>query len=140
MNKAASLFDTLNDWNWEQREDGKAGVVYDFFGKSKNILLVSDAFADVKILYSKIDFPSNIISKAKYEFMINNPSYVYYFVTYWHHFRFFKLRQILKEYCREVKNFKVLHKRATKINNKPTYDVSDVYFLSSPVKVVSINT
>lgn len=140
MNKAKTLFDELNDWNWVQRGDNLAGVIYDFEGISRNALLVPDAFADVKILYSKTDYPDNIISNAKYEFMIKNPDKVFYFVTYWYHLKVFKCRQILKEHCKFVKDFRVLHTRATKLNGKPTYDVSDVYFLSSPVKIVNINT
>jgi len=138
MNKAKTLFDELNDWDWTQRDDNLAGVIYDFEGKSKNALLVPDAFADVKILYSKQDYSDNIISKSKYEFMVANPDKVFYFITYWHNLKLFKCREILKEYCKFKKDFKVLHTRATKLNGKPTTETSDVYFLSSPVKIISI--
>ena len=139
MNKAKTLFDELNDWNWVQRDGNLAGVIYDFEGNSRNALLVPNAFADVKVLYDKTNFPNNIISVEKFEFMKQNPAFDFWFLGYYKEFRKFRLRPIKEQYARFIKNFRFMHKRESQLQGRPVYKIQDVYFLTSPAKEKSID-
>jgi hypothetical protein len=139
MNKAKTLFDELNDWNWIQRNSNLAGVIYDFEGESRNALLVPNAFADVKVLYDKTNYPNNIISVEKFNFMKQNPAQDFWFLGYYTEFRKFRLRPIKEQYSKLIKNFTFMHKRESKLQGRPVYKTQDVYFLTSPAKEKSID-
>jgi len=137
LNKAITLFPLLQQYDFKQRKEDVTGVIFDHFGKNNNPNLL-DIFVDVKLLYTKTNYPTNIISVSKYNMAANNPDYDFYMLYYYVNFRKFRLRKIVKDECEFIPNFKCLHKRATALNGVPTYDNSPVYFLKSQMKEVSI--